>query len=884
MGGCSEDCAGEWEVIEGSGKMETGERQPGIEKMIEQPPRFSSFLLRIFLGREEYLERSGDLEEVFYSLVEEIGPLRAKMWFRLQALKVSLAFVVTSIYWSCYMFYSFLKMTFRIMKRQKVNTGINILGLAVGFACSMLIGLFVMHELSYDRFNVNADRIYRITMKDEVSTPPAMAMTLPMIFPEIEYAAGFANMRIQPVRYDDKIFYESPVLTTTNDCFRMFSFPLLKGDKASVLVEPNTVVLTRSMAEKYFKNEDPLNRTITIGDNDYRIDGVMEDVPENAHFDFRCLVSNNSFRSQWYRQDNWGSNFMTTYVMLRNQSDIELFKSKLLDFETKYFYDSDADHERLWITQPLTSIHLHSHLKFELGRNGDYKDIIIFATAAIFMIAIAGINFMNLTTAKSMIRVREIGIRKTVGSSRIQLVRQFLCESVLMSLLSLAIGIAMVLLLMPVFHRLIGRPIGLESVNLGVVLPGMVGFAVVIGLFAGVYPALFLSSFRPARVLKDARYTGRSSSAFRSVMVVFQFVVSITLIIGTLTVYRQLDLIQNKDLGFEKEQVLVIKNLHTDPMKAETLKQRLLQHPDVLAVSASGNLPGMGSGRQSAITEDSDTLMMNWFFTDFDYQKTLQLKMAEGRFFSQEFATDTAGLVLNERAVQEYGIENPVGKRITFFFTRPIPLTVIGVVEDFNFESLRQPVTALGMVYGINKGWGTNYISVRLKTQNMRGTIHFIEDAWASVNPSLPFDYSFLDDEYGSLYANEQRVGSVALVFSVLAIAVSCMGLFGLSIFIIERRVKEIGIRKVMGASMAVMVWLLSRQFLRWIVLAFFIAVPLSWFLMSKWLRNFAYRVDLSIWAFLVSGLAALAIALLTVGFQTVKTARANPVDSLRYE
>jgi len=780
----------------------------------------------------------------------------------------------------------FFKIALRTMKRQKGYTLINIFGLAVGFACSIFIGLFVAYELSYDRFNINADRIYRITMSDEVSTPPAMAESFVRVFPEIEYATGFANHRMQPVKCGDKIFYEEPILSATNDFFQMFSFRLLQGDLASVLVEPNTVVLTRSMAEKYFQEEDPMHKTITIGDRDYRIDGVMEDIPANAHFDFRCLISNNSYKSQWYRQDNWGENFMSTYVMFRSASDIELFDRKLLDFETKYFYNGNPDHERRWITQPLKSIHLHSHLRFELGTNGDYKNIIIFTTAAIFMIVIACINFMNLTTARLMYRLRDTGIRKTMGSSRNQLIRQFLGESVLISLLSMAISLAMVLILLPAFNNLIGnRSIVLGSVNLSVFLPGLFGFAVMIGLLAGIYPAVYLSSFNPVQVMKGLSVDKqRSTNFFRDGMVVFQFLVSITLIIGTLVVYRQLSLIQNKDLGFEKNQVLVIKNLRPNEMKSEALKQRLLQRPDVLAVSASGNLPGMGNARQFLVTEDADTLDANIFFTDFDYLKTLDLQMVEGRFFSREFGTDTAGIIMNENMVRAYGIQNPVGKHLTFFFTRPIPLKVIGVVKDFHFMSLHQSMEPMGIVYGITKGWGVNYISVRLQTQDMQETIRFIKEAWTSVNPSLPFDYSFLDDECRSLYLNEQRTGSVMLVFCVLIIVVSCMGLFGLSSFIIERRVKEIGIRRVLGASVTTTVWLLTRQFLTLIILAFGLAAPLSWIIMGRWLQNFAYRIHLNFLIFLVSGLAALTIAILTVSYHVFKTASANPVETLRNE
>jgi putative ABC transport system permease protein len=845
------------------------------------PPGFAQWIVRRLSKYETRYSLDGDLRETYESISNKKEYSKAYLWYWSQTIKAFCAYFILNARSSFSMIGNYIKIVLRNIRRHKGYSFINIFGLAVGFACSMLIGLFVAHELSYDRFHINAHRIYRIAMRDDVSTPPPLARTLAADFPEIEYATCFSNLRIQPVKYGDHLFYESPVRGTTNDCFQMFSFPFLLGDKETALIEPNTVVLTKSMAEKYFGDEDPLFKSITIGNEDYRVDGVIEDVPENAHFDFRCLVSNSSFR--WYLENRWGTSFMSTYVMLRDPSDIGLFESKLPDFVTKYIYGGDPNHERLFITQPLTSIHLHSHLRFELGTNGDFKNIIIFTTAAIFMIIIACINFTNLTTAKSFVRFREIGIRKTVGSIRGQILCQLLSESVLMSLLAFLVAVSLVLLSMPMFPLLIGQSIGLSNINLSIILPCLMGFVIIVGFIAGMYPALFLSSVRPAHAVKGVFHTGKSM-AFRSGLVVFQFVMSISLIIGTLTVYRQLDLIHSRDLGFEKDQMLIIKNLRPDPLKSETLKQRLLQHPDVSAVSASGNLPGKGNGRNWLVTESADTLLLNMYFCDFDYQETLQLKMAEGRFFSRRFATDTAGLILNAHTVKAYGIEDPVGKRITFYYGRPIPLTIIGIVDDFHYESLHYQIRSLGMVYGIDKGWGINFISIRFHTEDIGGMVRFIEKTWKEVNPSLPFDYSFMDDEFGRLHANEQRTGKVAAIFCILAIAVSCLGLFGLSHFMIERRVKEIGIRKVMGASIGSAVWLLSRNFISWVILSFILATPLAVLVMNRWLQNFAYRVSLDAWVFLFSGLLTLMIAFFTVSIRALKAALANPVESLRYE
>jgi putative ABC transport system permease protein len=852
-------------------------------KSTDNLPRLAIWLLQKVVYYDDREYATGDFVELYRDMHRQEGPLRARLHLWAEIIRSLPGFINNSIYWSFAMLCNYIKIALRSMKRHKAHTFINITGLAVGFACSMLIALFVFQELSYDRFHENADRIYRIALPDDVNTPPALAPTLQEAFPQIEAATGFANLRIKRVKYQDRVFYESPIRSATHEFFDIFSFPLVRGDRANALKEPNTVVLTRSMAARYFDyGVDPLDKMIIIGDEDYRIDGVLEDIPENSHFRFECLVSNNSF--DWYHQNIWGMNWMATYVLLRDPSDVSYIESKLPDLITAYIYNGNPEHDYRYIMQPLTSIHLHSDLRFELGSNGDFGNVIIFSTAALLIIIIACINFMNLTTAKSMVRIKEIGIRRAMGSTRKQLIQQFLGESTFMSLLSLAVGLILVFAILPAFHLLVGRQIGLAGINLWTVIPGMVCFSIVIGLLAGSYPAFHLSSFRPVYLTKGTLAGGRTSSRFRNGLVVFQFVVSIVLLVGTFTVYRQLNYVQHKNLGFNKDQVLVIKNLEPDPLKSEALKQKLMQHPNIVSVSSSGNLPGEESGRQATAIEGTDVSDLNLYSCDYDYMETLQLEMAEGRFFSRDFGTDTAGLILNERAVSVYNIENPIGRRFTVNLGRTISGTVIGVVKDFHFRSLHEPIQPLGMVYGIKKGWGINYVSVRMNTNDVTGTIQYIKDTWKSVNSTMPFDYTFLDEEYNSLYASELAAGRTTLIFCILAIVVCCLGLYGLSTFVIERRVKEIGIRKVVGASVKEIVWMLSRSFLRWVLLAFVLAVPLAWIVMGRWLQNFAYRVDLEVWVFGVSGALALLIAFATVGFQSVKAALANPVKSLRHE
>ncbi|UCC43362.1 MAG: ABC transporter permease [Candidatus Zixiibacteriota bacterium] len=852
-------------------------------KSTDNLPRLAIWLLQRVVYYENREYAAGDFVELYRDMLGQGSPFRARVYLWLEIVRSLPGFVNNTVYWSFTMLKSYLTTAFRNMIRQKAHTVINISGLAVGFACSMLIALYVVNELSYDCFHEKADRVYRITWPDDVNTQPALAPTLQAVFPQVEAATGFANLRVKRVKYQDRVFYESPIRSASHEVFDIFSFPLVSGDTSNALKDPNTVVLTRSMAIKYFDDGvDPVDKMITIGDNDYRIDGVMEDVPENSHFSFQCLISNNSFG--WYHENIWNRSWMATYVLLRSPSDVSYIESKLPELITAYIFNGNAEHDWRYIMQPLTSIHLHSHLRFELGSNGDFGNVIIFSTAALLMIIIACINFMNLTTAKSMVRIKEIGIRRTMGSSRRQLIQQFLGESMLMSLLAMVVGLILVFAILPEFYLLVGSQIGLAGISLWTVIAGLVCLSILVGLLAGSYPAFYLSSFRPARVMKGALAGGRTSSGFRNGLVVFQFVVSIVLLIGTFTVYRQLDYVQNRDLGFNKDQVLVIKNLEPDPLRSDALKQKLLQHANVVSVSNSGNLPGAENGRQAVQIEGTDATSLNVYSCDYDYLETLQLDMAGGRFFSRSFGTDTAGIILNERAVETYNIENPIGKRAMVNLGRIVLGNVIGVVKDFHFRSLHDPIEPLAMVYGIKKGWGINYVSIRFGTEDMAGTIQYIKEMWESVNPGLPFDYTFLDEDYNALYTNERTAGRTVLVFCLLAVVVCCLGLYGLSTFVIERRVKEIGIRKVVGASMKDIVWILSRGFLGWVVLAFVLAVPLAWIVLRHWLQNFAYRVDLEVWVFGVSGALALLIALATVGFQSVRAALANPVESLRHE
>ncbi len=800
---------------------------------------------------------------------------------------------------------NYLKVAARNILKHKGFSTINIVGLAIGIACSVLIFLFVAHELSYDKFHEKSDRIYRLAVRASVGNTKirqtySSSMTFKRLlaeFPEIETGVKFLNLGRTPVVLGEKTYYESNFFAVDSTFFDVFSVPLIHGDPQTVLTEPNMMVISRETALKYFGNTDAVGKILRadfsygIGGIDFEITGISENLPSNSHFHYDLLVSSATFPN-FINDPGWSSNNFISYFVLREGASPERLEEKIKEFTRKYMggekYDAWVAKGNYWeyYLQPITKIHLTSDLNGEFEANGNETYVYIFSAISIIILLIACINFMNLSSAKSSLRAKEVGMRKVVGSGRGKLVIQFLSESTLLSFISLAIGMGIVILLLPLYKNLIGRELEVHLFDNFIVIPSLLGLGLIVGLISGSYPAFFLSSFKPIAVLKGMTSRSTGGSWMRNILVIFQFSISIFLIIGTLAVNQQLKFFQTKKLGFDKEQVLVLRNPGALGNNTASFKEALRKYRSVMNVSGSNTLPGRSFSNIGFGAEGVDeSFTLNLCICDYDFLDTLKLELAKGRFFSREFASDSHAAVLNEKAVELLGWDDPIGKRINNWAENRGDFTVIGVIKDYHYESLHQEIRPQALF--LSGGYyqrGEDYISVRLDTENIPGTIKNIENTWKNFAPNKPFEYSFLDEDYERLYLNEKQTRKIFSIFSFLAIFIACLGLFGLASFVADRKTKEIGIRKILGASVPRIVNILNKSFVKWVIVANLIAWPVAWFVMNRWLQNFAYRIDLSWWMFVLAAVLALIIAIITVSFQTVKAALRNPADSLRYE
>jgi putative ABC transport system permease protein len=804
---------------------------------------------------------------------------------------------------------NYFKTAVRNLFRQKGYSLINITGLAIGMACCLLIIMFVNDELSYDSYHKNADRIYRIAgdikyggRDFKTATVPApMAKTLVNDYPQVEDAVRFRYKGSFIVKYGENSFKERKVIFSDPTFFKVFTIPLLKGNPETTLKDPYTLLLSKKTAEKYFGRENPVGKILKLDNkHDYKVTGVFAAIPHNSHFHFDIIASLESLEET--RQQLWLSNNFYTYLLLGQYVDPKYLEAKFPEVIKKHFAPQvekffgqsldtmiakGAVSLRFYL-QPLQRIHLHSDLITELEPNSDIKYVYIFSAIALFILIIASINFMNLSTARSAGRAKEVGVRKVLGSLRSQLVKQFLAESMILSIISMVIALLLVNLALPYFNHLSGKELTASAANSWEMVLAVVAITLFTGFLAGLYPAFFISAFLPFQVLKGQLKSGVKSGWLRSTLVVFQFATSIILIIGTLVVMNQLNYIQDKKLGFDKEQVLILHNAYLLDKQAETFKNEMLKYPKIRHATLSGYLPVPSKRISNAVfpegqmADKSSTTIQNWI-VDYDYIKTLGMKIVEGRDFSREFSTDTSAVIINRAAAKQFGWKEAVNKRLSRFTSLKgdtTTYTVIGMVEDFHFESLRTTIAPLVMFLGDSKGLA----SFRISTDNISGTIDLLRDKWNKFLPGQPFEYSFLDERFYEVYKAEQKLGQIFGVFAVLAIFIGCLGLFGLAAFIAEQRTKEIGIRKVLGASVSSIIGLLSREFVILVGAANIIAWPIAYLIMNKWLQDFAYRTPLSVSTFLAAGAAAIIIALFTTSYQAVKAAFTDPVKSLKYE
>ncbi len=819
------------------------------------------------------------------------------------------------------MLYHYFKITLRNLRKHQSFTLINITGLATGVACCLLILLFVRYELSYDRWNSQADRIFRPVTEIKFGgshmnlavVGSVVGPDLQREFPEIQAYCRFRNYGSYLVKRegdDLRNIREDHALTVDSTFFEVFPVRLLAGDSRSCLNQPNTLVIAQSRAEKYFGSvQQAMGQTLVL-DNQYRwqIRGVYEDLPENTHFAADLLLAMTGTREVQNDAPLWASsNNFHTYLLLRQDAAPKAFEAKFLAFSRKKVNETaqrllGQDITKLeaggqfvrYALQPLASIHLYSDLAVELSPNGSIQHVWIFSAIALFVLLIACINFMNLTTARSAHRAREIGVRKVLGSPRHALIRQFLGESVTLAGISVVLAVLLASASLPWFSELTNRPIAMPWGDAGF-WAALLGGVLLVGLMAGTYPAFFLSAFDPVRTLKGEYGKRSGSGRLRSALVVFQFSTAIALIIATAMVYNQLNYIQHKKLGFQKDQVLILDDAYGLGDALEAYKTEVSKLPSVEAVTCSGYLPVPSSRSDQTFSKirefrEDQAVNMQFWRVDKDYLKTLGMELVSGRFFDPEkFPSDSSAIVLNETAAHLFGFEQAVGGKVYSHRgqvqgqSNPEDfdeLTVIGVVRNFHFSSLRENIGALSMLLGRSNG----NIAIRYKASDTHALISQLESKWKTMAPGQPFNYRFMDDAFARMYSSEQRIGKIAGIFALLAVLVSCLGLFGLAAFTAERRTKEIGIRRVLGATTPGIIGLLSKDFLKLVLIALVIAVPLAGYFMDRWLQDFAYRINIQIWIFVLAGGLALAVAFLTVSFQAVKAAMADPVRSLRSE
>ncbi|HLF63500.1 MAG TPA: ABC transporter permease [Saprospiraceae bacterium] len=806
------------------------------------------------------------------------------------------------------MIQNYFKVALRNIWRHKFYSLINILGLAVGLGACMLILIYVTDELSYDRYHTNAERIFRIDGEGKLGdqiivTAQAGAPVGPTSlaeFPEVERFLRFRSQGSFLVKHEDKHYQEEKLIFADSTFFKVFSISLLQGDPTTALAQPNTIIITYRIAKKYFGNDTPLGKTLTLDNKrNYQVTGVMDEIPANTHFDFDFMMSMASLDES--RSDQWGNMNFNTYIILKEGTDAETFEKKLsAHFIGTYFapevekyigqtWDEfiESGNRFDYYLTPVTKIHLYSDSESELGPNSDIRYVLIFGLIGIFILLLAGINFINISTARAAIRSREIGVRKVVGAQRGNLITQFLGEGLIVSVLALLIAWGIVQIILPYFNALAGKEMILAQINAPKYYAAAVLITLTTGLLAGIYPAFFLSGFQPIAVLKSTLQHRGKNSYLRNGLVVFQFLITIFLVCGTLIVQRQLSFIQHRKLGYQRDHVIMLHDAYALGDNLKAFKEKLHTIPQVESATISSYLPVPSSNNTSSYflgrnADMAQAVLLNNWYVDHDYVHTMGMELAAGRDFSTDFPSDSQAVLINESTAAFFQGEDPVGKEISNYDENDslVAYKVIGVIKDFHFQSLRERVAPLALFLGESSG----YISMRLNAEDVASFIHRLQDIWKTMAPGQPFTYSFMDDRFMQMYLAEQRFGRIIGTFSLLAIFVACIGMVGLATFIAEQRTKEIGVRKILGASVPGLIALLSKDFLRLVLIAFILAVPFAWYVMNRWLDNFAYRISIEWWVFAVAGIVAMIIALLTVSYQSVRAAVANPVTSLRSE
>lgn len=847
------------------------------------PPKSATWVLNHCLPRKDREFLVGDCESIFFDQLENKGRSAARAWYWRQCLKTTFPFLIHRLYWRLDMFKNYLTICFRQIRKHTVYSFINVFGLALGLAACLLIYMWVQDELSFDRFHEKRDHVFRVIQEthtgDQIAARPGvsslLAPALKEELPEIKSTiTGTMIPGFWPVKIEGESIENVHIAMTSPDFFTTFDFSIIKGDRSAVLSENTNLVVSRSLAERLFGPDDPVGRSIEINRREFQVTGVFDNVPQNSHVQFDCVIPV-SMLADHPAFARWTYTGFALYLELAPEVELENLNQRMTQILKKHHPEFEG---RLYL-QPLKRIHLYSkHFQYDYAVLGEYRYVLIFSVLAVFLLLIAGINFMNLSTARAAGRAKEVGMRKVMGANRLMMVRQFFTESILLSIVALFLALIAVYLLLPILNQLTGKQLSLHGLAFLRLLGNALVFTILIGVLSGIYPAIVLSSFKPTRVLKRDVQPGKSKSTFRRTLVVFQFSLSILLIIATAVIHRQLEYARTSDLGYNRENIIVLGVEGDFYSNFETQKQELLKHPNVLNV-ARGFQP-IWNRIQTAVPtwagqEAGKELAMQCYGAGYDYFQTWGMEIVKGRPFSKSFSTDTSNYVINETAARAMGFDSPLGQQIT---VDGVTGQIIGVVKDFHHTSFHNVIQPI--VFRI---YGAAGFAIKLRAMD-QGALDYIASVWEKAVPESPFELDPFAVKVDAFYENEDNLARLFNGFTFLATFISCLGLLGLSSYIAESRTKEIGIRKVLGASVSNLVIGLSKEFVLLVVLANAIAWPIAWWTMTRWLENFAYRFDMSIWLFFGAAVMAVVIALLTVSFQAMKAASADPVKTLRYE
>lgn len=871
-----------------------------LKKNSSRIPFPARWILWVTLPEQDRDTLHGDFTEIYHNVLSENGRCRAELWLWGQILRSIPGFLRDSMYGSFDMIKNYSKTIFRVIKRNKVYSIITVFSLAVGLASCFLILLYVGDELSYDRYHENSSRIYRVYeelniqgQKREIAITPApfgpvMKQEIPQVMEAVRFLSGdFGGNKIL-IRQGESSFYEDKWFFCDKSVFEIFSFNLIKGDPENALKNPYSVTISESKAKNIFGDYNPIGQTITLDNqlfqNDFLVTGIFKDIPPNSHFTFDFLSSFASVEKRLGNSlDNWFNHMYYTYLLLPKDTDPKELKKNFSSLIKKHTGDTGSSilHPRL---QALTSIRLHSHLENEIEPNGDIAYVVIFLTIAAFILGIAVINFINLTTAHSVNRAKEVGMRKVVGAKRSQLIQRFLGESILFVSAALIFALGLTCLLLPTFNALADKNMDLGLLKTWWLPLGFILTAVLVGGLSGAYPSFYLSRFSPTRVLRENQNIGSERVSLRKCLILFQFAVSVTLIVLTLGVREQLHYLQTKKLGFHKNNIVVLP-LNDSYIKKQyqTIKNEMLRSNQIQSVSASSGLPGRITHHWVVDTEEWDSGIKNpsvWvMMTDHDFISTMGMEIIKGRNFSEEFKSDrNEAILINESAQSLFGWKKPLGKKIK---TENKEGRVVGTVKDFHFQSFRQAIEPL-IIYIQPQHF--SFLLIRLRGEDVQTGLQSVKQIWEKTAPDRPFEYFFLNQDFGRLFRAEQRAGKIFGGFALLTMVIALFGLYGLATFTVEQRTKEVGIRKVLGASVLGLVRMLTSEFTKIVLIANLIAWPIAYYIIQKWFHNFAYRTQASLWNFLLAAGLTLGLTLITVSIQAFRTAHIDPAKTLRYE